>query len=253
MSHPIRTIVVAICLLTVATLAQAVFTVEVTRFGTCLDPPGGCVFDIADNSALDNNPVAGVIDFALPIVGQAPATFAASGRAIETVTRDARGQVSSILLQLTDTTVQGLSGAEIFGQIGLVSSVPLTSLGGVSGFASLDGEYRSFAGGVIAHADLLLQARLGGLLLGLVDPPAADGVASPRPFAGFDARAWNIPVSNLLLAVFDFEVAAGSGFVLPASGEALVRAIPEPATPWLMALGLAALVVLRARRQPALT
>jgi PEP-CTERM motif len=250
MGHAIRSFTVAACLLAVASAAQAVFTVEVTRFGVCLEPPGGCVFDIADNSALDLNPAPSVIDFALPVVGQAPSTFASTGRAIETVTRDRQGRVTSILLQLTDTTVRGLAGTGTGGQIGLVSSVPLTSVWGVSGFASLDGEYRSFAGGVIDHANLMLQARLGGLLLGLVDPPAVDGAPSPTPFAGFDSRAWNLPVSNLLFAVFDFQVSPDSGFVLPDSGEAFARAIPEPATPWLMALGVVALLALRRPRRP---
>ena len=116
------------------------------------------------------------------------------------------------------------------------------------GFASLDGEYRSFAGGVIDYANLLLQARLGGLLLGLVDPPAVNGVPSPSPFSGFDSRSFGLPVSNLLFGVFDFEIAAGSGFVLPASREAFAQAIPEPSTLWLMPLGLAVLALRRRAR-----
>lgn len=239
---------IAACLLACLPLtAQAVFTVEVTRFGPCLGP--GCVFEIPDNGPLDNNPALDVIDFSLPIVGQAPRVFSASGHATQTIGRDPSGRVTSILLQLTDATVEGEAGVNIFGQIGLISGVPLTSLVGVSGFASLDGEYRSFASGVIDDSDLSLEARLGGVLLGRVDPPGVDNVASPFPFAGFDSRTFRRPVSNLLFGIFNFEVTAASGFVLPDSGEAFVREIPEPSTLWLMPLGLAALA-LYSRRAP---
>lgn len=248
MNRSAKSALVAAFLISFAPLSRAVFTVEVTRFGGCVGPtPAGCVFEIPDNSALDNNPALEVIDFALPIVGQAPTVFSASGRATETVTRDASGRVTSILLQLTDATVQGQSGANIPGQIGLISGVPLASLGGVSGFASLDGEYRSFSSGVIGQANLLLQARLGGVLLGLVDPPAVNGLPSPVPFSGFDARSFPFPVNNLLFGIFDFQASAGSGFFLPGSGEAFAQAIPEPSTVWLIPLGLAA-VWLRCRK-----
>jgi hypothetical protein len=250
MNHPAKWRWIAVCLIALTPVAShAVFTVEVTRFGGCVGPtPAGCVFDIPDNGPLDNNAALDVIDFSLPIVGQAPTVFSASGRATQTIGRDDSGRVTSILLQLTDTTVQGQSGARIGGQIGLISGEPLRALAGVSGFASLDGEYRSFTSGVIDHANLLLQARLGGLLLGLVDPPAVNGVLSPSPFSGFDSRSFGLPVSNLLFGVFDFEIAAGSGFVLPASGEAFAREIPEPSTLWLMPLGLLALALRRRAR-----
>ena len=243
-----KSILAGLCLLAFVPLGHAqLFTVEVTRFGTCLGQ--GCIFEIADNSALDSNPALGVIDFALPSVGQAPTVFSALGHATETITRDASGRVTSILMNLTNTTVQGQSGANIFGQIGLISSAPLVSLGGVAGFASLNGEYRSFGSGVIGHADLLLQARVGGLLLGLVDPPAVNGVSSPSTFSGFNARSYpDIPVDNLLLGIFDFEMSAGSGFFLPGSGEVFAQAIPEPSALWLLGLGLAA-VGLRCRNK----
>lgn len=228
-------------------LAAQTFTIEMTRFGPCLS--GGCVVEIADNDALDLNPAAHVIDFAVPRVGDPPTAFSATGRAIETLGLDPFGQVRSILMTLTDTTVQGTLGAPIGGQIGLISSQPLRSPFGVSGFASLDGEYRSFAGGVIDDTDILLQARLGGLLLGLVNPPGVDGLPSPQAFAGFDARAWNLPVANKLFGIFDFTTAAGSGFVLPASGEAFAVAIPEPAAVLLMGLGLLPLAALARHRQ----
>lgn len=221
--------------------SRAQFVVELTRFGTCVTP-NTCVVEIFDNGPLDNNAALHAIDFDVPIVGQAPTTYTAMGRAFETITTDSLGNVTSILMQLTDATVRGLAGANIPGQIGLISSEPLRSLGGVSGFASLDGEYRSFATGVIENTDLLLQARLGGLLLGLVDPPAGSGLASPVPFSGFDARASNLPVSNLLFGLLDFQTAAGSGFVLPASAEVFAT-IPEPSTLAMLALGWAAVAL----------
>ena len=234
-------------LLAAAPLAAQTFTLELTRFGTCLG--GGCVVEIADNGALDLNPATHVIDFSVPGVGNPPTAFAASGRAIETLGLDRFGQVGSILMTLTGTSMQGTLGAPIGGQIGMISSLPLRSLNGVTGFAALNGEYRSFAGGVIGSTDLLLQARIGGLLLGLVDPPAVAGLPSPQPVAGFNARTWNLPVANKLFGIFDFTTVAGSGFFLPTSGEAFVTAVPEPPAALLIALGLLPVAALALRRR----
>jgi hypothetical protein len=127
----------------------------------------------------------------------------------------------------------------------VISGPPLVSLNGVSGFASLNGQYRTFPGGTgtIGNAQLTLQARVGGLLLGFVDAGPAGGLASPASFSGFDARSFpDIPVDNLLLGVFNFDVGAGDGFVLPGSGD--VSAIPEPSALLSLALGLMLLTVL---------
>ena len=125
MSRPftLRAVLPALLLFAAAPLAAQTFTLELTRFGTCLG--SGCVVEIADNGALDQNPAEHVIDFSVPRVGDPPTAFSASGRAIESLGLDRFGQVSSILMTLTDTSVQGTLGAPIGGQIGMISSLPL--------------------------------------------------------------------------------------------------------------------------------
>ncbi len=230
-------------------LCQAqTFTVELTRFGGCIGQ--GCVVEIADNGPLDNDNTIGLIDFSQPIVGQAPNVFSAAGIATETIGRDTLGNVTSIFMNLTDATVGGEAGASTNGQIGLISSQPLVSLGGVSGFASLNGQYQTgFATGVIGNADILLQARLGGVLLGLVDPPPGNGGQSPVPFQGFNARSFNRPVANKLFGVFDFTIGSNDEIFLPGSGEVLA-VIPEPSSFILLIVGaiLASAVAWRRRR-----
>jgi hypothetical protein len=222
------------------TLASAL-SIELTRFGTCLTPPGGCSITINDNLAGDLNPTPGVIDFAA-VVGQLPdGVFIGTGRAIETITHDAAGRVTSILLNLTNTTVQGVAGgigtpSVIAGEIGLISGEPLASLNGVAGFAGLNGQYQNPTG-TIGFANISLAARVDGCLVGQVVPPGAVNVPSPVPFAGFNARNCIFPVNNLLIGTLDFSVAPGDGFFLPTSADSFATPIPEPTT--LLLLGTA--------------
>lgn len=239
------------------------FTVVLTRFGGCANL-ADCIVEIPDNSARDRNPAPEIIDFSVPIIGEPPdGVFSASGVATQTVTQNAAGTVTGISMQLTNSTVEGLSGGTgsppvIGGQVLLESGVPLASLNGVSGFASLAGQYENFSSGTISNAGLTLQARLGGVLLGLVDPGMVSNVPSPVPFAGFDARQFPCPVDNLLFGIFNFDVAANDGFVLPGSGDVAanaipqpgicpVNAIPEPGTMLLLSVGLIAGIILKGR------
>ena len=66
MNRSAKSTLLAAYLLAFAPLSHAVFTVEGARFDGCLG--AGCVFEIADNSALDNNAASEVIDFSPPIV-----------------------------------------------------------------------------------------------------------------------------------------------------------------------------------------
>jgi|SRR5690242_102113 PEP-CTERM motif len=215
------------------TLASAL-SMELTRFGTCLTPPGGCAITINDNLAGDLNPAAGVIDFAA-VVGQIPdGVFIATGRVIETITQDAAGRVTGILLNLTNTTVQGVAGGvgappAIAGEIGVLSTLPLVSLNGVTGFAGLNGQYQNPTG-TIGFASLSLAARVDGCLVGQVVPPAAVNASSPVPFAGLNSRTCPFPVDNLLIGTLDFSVAPGDGFFLPTSAESFAAPVPEPTT-----------------------
>jgi len=210
----------------------AALTIEVTRFGTCITPPG-CSVTITDNGPGDLNPAPGVIDFSQTVGILPDGVFMAAGRAIETVTRDTAGRVSSILLTLTNAAVQGLAGgvgtpALIAGEIGVLSNVPIVSLDGVSGFASLVGQYQG-----VGFASVTLEARVDGGLLGRVVPPSSLSVTS---FAGMDARTFPFPVDNLLIGTLDFDVAPGAGFLLPTSGDAFA-AVPETGTLLLVVSG----------------
>jgi hypothetical protein len=193
-----------------------------------------------------------VIQFST-VVGQLPdGIFTASGTATETSTPG-----GGILLTLTDATVQGTAGGVgpqpiVLGQIALISMGVISSLGGVTGFAGLVGEYQSFpntVGGTIGFADVLLQARVGGGLLGLVNPPAAVGATSPMPFAGFDSRVFPFPVSNVLIGTLDFQVGGGDGFFLPLSMEASATPVPEPSTVLSLVLGLICIAAWRRGRR----
>ena len=225
------------------------FTVTLTRFGTCL---GSCSMTIVDNGPLDTNPATGIIDFSVPVVGEFPdGVFAASGEAVETLTRDAAGNVIGILMNLTNSTVQGLAGgigspAVIPGEIGLISSEPLRTLDGVSGFAALNGQYQNFTGGTITSANLTVQSLLDGCTVGLAQGGAVSNVSSPSPFANFDARTCPVPgpFDNLFFVNADFEVSAGDGFSLPLSAEGFVQPVPEPSTLLLFGFGLIAIAAL---------
>lgn len=243
-------VLVVLCL--TPALASAL-SMELTRFGTCLTPPGGCATTINDNLAGDLNPTAGVIDFA-SVVGQIPdGVFIATGRVIETITQDATGRVTGILLNLTNTTVQGVAGGigappAIAGEIGVISTLPLASLDGVTGFAGLNGQYQNPTG-TIGFASLSLAARVDGCLVGQVVPPAAVNAASPVPFAGVNSRTCPFPVDNLLIGTLDFSVAPGDGFFLPTSAESFAAPIPEPTTLLLWGTTMAALRVAARRNR----
>jgi hypothetical protein len=221
------------------------FTVTLTRFGTCL---GSCSVVITDNGPLDLNPAPEIIDFSIPLIGQSPGgVFTASGRATETLTHDAAGKVTGILMNLTNSTVQGLSGgigipAVIPGEIGMISSVPLVTLDGVAGFASLNGQYQNFTGDGITSANLTVQALLDGCTVGLAQGGTVSNVPSPAPFANFNARTCPVPgpFDNLFFVNADFGVAAGDGFSLPMSAEGFVEPAPEPSTLILLSFGLMA-------------
>ena len=202
---------------------------------------------ITDNGPLDLNPAPGIIDFSIPLIGESPGgVFTASGRATETLTHDAAGKVTGILMNLTNSTVQGLSGgigipAVIPGEIGMISSVPLVTLDGVAGFASLNGQYQNFTGDGITSANLTVQALLDGCTVGLAQGGTVSNVPSPAPFANFNARTCPVgPFDNLFFVNADFGVAAGDGFSLPMSAEGFVEPAPEPSTLILLSFGLMA-------------
>jgi hypothetical protein len=221
------------------------FTVTLVRFGTCL---GSCEVVIADNGPLDLNPAPEIIDFSIPQVGQLPdGVFKASGRAIETLTHNASGKVTGILMTLTNSAVQGLAGGVgsppvIPGEIGMISSVPLVTLDGVSGFASLSGQYQNFTGGNITSATLSVQSLLDGCTVGLAQGGTVSNVPSPSPFANFNARTCPVPgpFDNLFFVNANFDVAAGDGFILPMSAEGFAQPEPEPSTLILFSFGLVA-------------
>lgn len=250
----VRVLTFTISFLYLCPVPMSAINITFTRLGTCVDPPG-CSLTIDDNSALDANPATGIIDFSVPAVGILPGgLFSATGRAIEEITKDGSGRVTAIKMTLTDTTVRASAGGigappAVPGAISLVSAEPLTSLGGVSGWASLGGQYENAAGGLIGSDILTLQARLGGLLLGNVTGGLVTNVPSPFPFSDFDSRSWPFPVSNLLFGVFNFTTTPGDGFFLPNSGEVFAEAIPEPATVLLAGLGFAGVAVVGAIRR----
>ncbi len=228
-----------------STLASAL-TMEITRFGTCITPPG-CVAEFNDNLT------PGVINFSTSVGVLPDGIFTASGQAIEMITRDAAGRVTGILLTLTNTTVQGVAGGigsppVIAGEIGLISSQPIVSPPGVQGFASLNGQYQNPAG-TIGFASISAQARVDGGLLGLVVPPAAIAVASPAPFAGFNTNVFPFFVDNFLIGTLDFSVGPGDGFFLPTSADSFAAPVPEPTTLLLWGATMAGLGLAARRRQ----
>jgi hypothetical protein len=214
----------------VTTVSAVPFSVTVTRFGTCLILTDCQVTFTGD----------GVINFSVPALGELPdGIFSISGTATETDVGN------SILLTLTDVTVQGLAGGitsppAIPGGIEIVSGSRIVSLGGVSGFASLAGQYQTNSGsGLIGYDELNLRAQVGGLTVGFVDAGPVVGVPSPVPFNLFDSRSFpDIPADNLLIGTFNFDVAPGDGFFLPSSGEAFVQPLPEPSSFALLCLAL---------------
>jgi hypothetical protein len=238
-------IVTTLTTLTVPLCRADSFTVTLTRFGTCL---GSCEVVITDNGPLDLNPAPEIIDFSIPLIGEPPGgVFTANGEAMETLTHDAAGKLTGILMNLTNSTVQGLNGgigspAVIPGEIGMISSVPLVTLDGVSGFASLNGQYQNFTGGGITSADLTVQALLDGCTVGLAQGGAVSNVPSPAPFANFNARTCPVPgpFDNLFFVNANFDVAAGDGFSVPMSAEGFVEPAPEPSTLILFTFGLMA-------------
>lgn len=221
-------VIVAILFLAGASRSWAdMLTVELTRFGACINL-AACQQVITDGPG-----PGGVIAFSAT-VGELPdGIFQASGTLTETDVLIGPTSASAILLNLTNLSVQGIAGGIgsppiISGEIGVISSVPVVAPNGVFGFAFLVGQYQD-PSGVISSADLILQARADGILLGLVDAGMVANVRSPVAFAGFDARpGLGIPVDNLLIGTLDFQVAAGDGFFLPGSAQAEVQAIPEP-------------------------
>lgn len=234
---PLGLVVAALPLIWNPTPVSAL-SIEITRFGTCITPPG-CVAEFNDSLT------PGVINFSTSVGVLPDGIFTASGQAIETITRDAAGRVTGILLTLTNATVQGIAGgigspSVIAGEIGVISSQPLVSPVGVTGFANLNGLYKNPTG-TIGFANISAQARVDGGLLGLVVPPAAINVASPVPFAGFNANVFPFPVDNLLIGTLDFSLAPGDGFFLPTSADSFAAPVPEPTTLFLWGTTMAGL------------
>jgi hypothetical protein len=219
------------------------FTITVTRFGTC-----AVLSDCQQTFTGD-----GSLTFSVPRLGEFPdGIFSASGTVTETDT------AGSIFLSLTNLTVQGLGGGitsppAIPGGIEIVSGGRIVSLDGVSGFASLNGQYQTNSGtGIIGYDELNLRAQIGGLTVGFVDAGVVTGVPSPVPFSIFNARSFpDIPVANKLIGTLNFDVAPGDGFFLPGSADVFAQPVPEPSTLFLLGstlIGIAALKVHRSRK-----
>lgn len=232
---------IVLFLLCVDPTPVSALSIGFSRIGRCIATPAGdpCNVTIVDNDLTrDSDPTVGVIGFSL-VVGQLPdGLFAASGTVIETIVRaPGSGAVRGIQLRLTDAVVQNIAGGLggtggpgiVEGTIGIFSSVPFVSLTGVSGFASLVGQYENFRGANIGFADVGLQTRVGALIAS-VNPGIVTNTPSPVLFSEFDTGVFPFPVSNLLSAVINFELDAGDGFRLPASADSAVSPVPEPAT-----------------------
>jgi hypothetical protein len=239
--NPSRCLAMVLLVLCADPTPVSALSIGFSRIGRCISTLAGdpCNVTIVDNDLTrDLDPTVGTIGFSLT-VGQLPdGLFAASGTVIETIVRaPGSGVVRGIQLRLTDAVVQNIAGGLggtggpgiVEGTIGILSSVPFVSLAGVSGFASLVGQYENFRGADIGFADVGLQTRVGALIAS-VNPGIASSIASPVPFAEFDAGVFPFPVSNFLSAVINFELDAGDGFSLPASADSAVSPVPEPAT-----------------------
>jgi hypothetical protein len=224
----------ALALTSTPTLADP-FTVTVTRFGSC------AVLSDCQQTFTGTNSLT----FTAPFVGEAGGgIFSVTGTVSEV------DVASSVFLSLTNLTVQGLIGGlpiptGIAGGIEIVSGGRVISLDGVSGYASLNGQYQTNTGaGTIDFADLTLQANVGGITVGFVDAGTVTGVASPAPFSGFNGRDFPILVAdNKLIGTLNFNIAPGDGFFLPGSADTFAAPIPEPSTLLLRAstmLGVAA-------------
>ena len=256
-----RCVAIAILLLCADPTPASALSIGFSRIGRCIATPAGdpCNVTIVDNDLTrDSDPTVGVIGFSL-VVGQLPdGLFAASGTVIETIVRaPGSGAVRGIQLRLTDAVVQNIAGGLggtggpgiVEGTIGIFSSVPFVSLTGVSGFASLVGQYENFRGANIGFADVGLQTRVGTLIAS-VNPGIVTNAPSPVLFSEFDTGAFPFPVSNLLSAVINFELDAGDGFRLPDSADSAVSPVPEPATLLLVGTTAAGILVRwRQRRQ----
>src|SRR6266487_6461052 len=93
----LATVTLLVCLN--STPASAEFMVEITRFGTC-PVLATCVATFNDILT------PGVINFSVTVGALPDGIFTATGTALETITRNAAGVVTGILLTLTNTTVQ---------------------------------------------------------------------------------------------------------------------------------------------------
>jgi hypothetical protein len=218
------------------------FTITVTRFGTC------AVLSDCQQTFTGTNSLT----FSAPLVGElGGGIFSVTGTVSET---DSAG---SVFLSLTDVTVQGLIGGlpaptGIAGGIEIVSGGRVVSLNGVSGYASLNGQYQTNSGaGTIDYADLTLQANVGGITVGFVDAGTVTGIASPSPFSGFNGRDFPFLVAdNKLIGTLNFNIAPGTGFYLPGSAETFASPIPEPSTLLLLGPAMLGIAAVRPRLTP---
>lgn len=199
-------------------------TIGLTRFGGCGVTPGACKVAVDDNGAGDLNSAVGTITFS-EIVGVFPdGVFTATGTLIENIARDASGRPVAIRMTLTDAVVQGAGGGIqtppfgplTLGQLLAISSEPLSSPFGVAGYASLLGAYEGFGDGFIGFSDISLEARLGGLLLGRVDPAAAIGVPAPVLFG---LRLEELELAGEQLALWGLQIRRRAWRRLHAAGE----------------------------------
>lgn len=232
------------CVLAVlsATALADPFTIVLTRFGTC------AVLSDCQQTFTGND----FINFSVPILGELPGgVLSVSGTATETESN------GSILLSLTNLTIQGLAGGiqnppAIPGGIAIISGSPIVAPFGVTGFASLTGQFQTNAGGgTIDYADATLRAGIGGLTLGFANAGIASGVPSPDPFSAFDSTLFNIPVDNLLIGALNFDVAAGDGIFFPGSAEVFAAPTPEPGTIFLLGPALIGAALLTRRYRAA--
>ncbi len=215
------------------------FTVTVTRFGSC-----AVLTDCQQTFTGTNS-----LTFTAPFVGEVGGgIFSVTGTVSEV------DVASSVFLSLTDVTVQGLIGGlpaptEIAGGIEIVSGGRVVALNGVSGYASLNGQYQTNSGvGTIDFDDLTLQANVGGITVGFVDAGTVTGVASPVPFSGFNGRDFPFLIAdNKLIGTLNFNIAPGNGFFLPGSADTFAAPIPEPSTLLLLGSAMLGVAAIRPR------